>query len=92
VVTADHGGLDDHGRNLDEDEAVPFVVAVEPVSDRELIRLQPLQHPVHHYDVAPTVLRWLGIPSASPIDGVAQAVPADHPVRLTTGAAILIAV
>jgi len=69
LATADHGGyLLSHGGTPVEDEMIPFIVATIPPS-----RLAPLVFPVHHYDAAPTLLKWLGLPEGD-LDGRVQAI------------------
>ncbi len=62
--TADGGG---HATVVDEDEVVPFVVAVLG----EDIKLKDLDYPVRHMDVNPTLLKWFAQPSLAP-DGKVQ--------------------
>ncbi len=72
LLTSDHGGhrllfWGNHGRMFDEDEVIPFVVAVVG-SDQ---KLSNLKYPVSHMDVHPTVMQWFGL-NSSQVDGHIQ--------------------
>jgi arylsulfatase A-like enzyme len=79
MVTADHGGDGDtHGRQLFVDEAIPFMMAIiqqekEIIGD-EHVELRDLMQPIKHYDVAPTVLKWLNLPIGDDVDGKIQGI------------------
>jgi hypothetical protein len=89
VLTADHGGLHlGHGSNFNDDEAVPLIVGVINGNQTQPYHLLPMQHPAHHFDVMPTVLRWFGIPfpfdsnPAFAVDGMVQGLHPDHAERV----------
>jgi hypothetical protein len=71
IVTSDHGGLGlNHGMNWNDDEFIPFIVSTRNWAQP----LRNLTQPVFHYDVAPTVAKWLKLPLNSDLDGVPQGV------------------
>lgn len=85
VLTSDHGGHDvlfglkgRHFDRLQDDDAIPFVVATYGAQGR----LQPLSSPVRHMDVHPTVLAFFGF-AAGDVDGRVQglSVPRGHDSR-----------
>ena len=68
---ADHGGFKStSGATMDEDELVAFFGTTYTLAGA--LRLQAPLPPVRQYDVAPTVLKWLGIPAPAGLDGTAQ--------------------
>jgi len=77
MVTADHGGHNfTHGDGWFHDEVVPLIIAVYTPTG-PLTNLRDLFFP-RHFDIAPTVMNWLGLNHWSPllsVDGLVQAIP-----------------
>lgn len=76
VGVADHGGYNStNGKRLDEDELVAFFATTYTLAGH--LALQAPFPPVRQYDAAPTILRWMGIPVPSYMDGSAQMICSD---------------
>jgi arylsulfatase A-like enzyme len=68
LVTTDHGGLDEAGEHVDNADprvhTIPLLIAADGVLPGKLdLRGASL------YDVAPTVLDWLGVPPEEALPG-----------------------
>ena len=74
VVTSDHGGHDnDHDTHLELDSPVPFIVTV--IENGKFSKVNGLTRPVRHFDVAPTVAKWLKLSvTPSQFDGHSQCI------------------
>ncbi len=73
LVTSDHGGHTtffggDHGSTKNNDDAIPFILTTYGTHQK----LRPLNPPIKHMDVHPTVMQWLG--SQSHVDGQVQGI------------------
>ena len=75
ALTSDHGGHSTGGHSRAQwlDDAVPLIFSTEPPLHPPL---EPVRLPAYHYDIAPTVLTWLGVPLPSGLDGKVQCVTA----------------
>ncbi|MEK6628073.1 MAG: alkaline phosphatase family protein, partial [Bdellovibrionota bacterium] len=72
VLTSDHGGhrflaWGKHGKKKDQDEVIPFAVALYGSEQK----LAALVYPVTHMDVHPTVMHWHNI-APTRVDGRVQ--------------------
>jgi predicted AlkP superfamily pyrophosphatase or phosphodiesterase len=77
IATSDHGGLGrQHGTNWNDDEYIPLIIHTMNWQGK----LRNISLPASHCDVAPTALRWLGIPpgpylmDGAALDGVPQGI------------------
>ena len=83
---SDHGGLGKtFGYNTPDDQLVTLFSSA--VTSYGSIKMSPFTSPTTQFDVAPTILRWLGVPfAANQFDGVVQGICSDgkYPQNCTT--------
>ncbi len=75
IITSDHGGrYNGHSHQLFYDETIPFTIGILQSHLILSHQLHELRQPISHMDVAPTVLHWLNITTATQYTGRIQAI------------------